>query len=100
MQRRARIYFELKEESLDIKVKRKIISAGGIVGQDPATLFNKLRLADDLLYDERKFQQLCNLLQKLVAVEKPSAKLKCSDVSDCDTVGDEVELIDKTVNGK
>lgn len=100
MQRRSRIYFERKEEALDIQVKRKIISAGGIVGQDPATLSNRLRLVDNLMYDDRKYQQLCNLLQKLVAVSKPSAKLKCSDVADCETVGDVVELIDKTINGE
>ena len=83
---------------------RKSIVSGGLFQRlenvgNAAEDFVNLRLVDDLLYDDRKYQQLCNLLQKLVLNIKPSASLKCSDVAGCETVGDVVDLIGKTING-
>lgn len=98
MQTRSKRYFELRDEPLESKVKRKIISAGGVVGETPATLSPKLRLVDDLQYNDQKYQQLCNLLKRLLQDEKPSASLKCSDVAASETVGDVIDLINKTIS--
>jgi hypothetical protein len=74
-----------------------IISAGGLVGETPASLSDSLRMENDLQYDSTKWGLLCGQLQPVVRKYKAGSQLDCDDLSDCTTVGDVVELVEDTV---
>ena len=97
MKRRSKIYFQDIEEPVPVRVKRKIISAGHLVGTTPDQLGEERKLVNDLLFGANEFDALCIKLQKLVLKENPDAELTCTQVSACETVGDCITLVETTI---
>jgi hypothetical protein len=83
------------------KVRVKIISAGGLVGMHPTKedMPDSDKLGDDYQFDSNKYGLLCIKFQQLVQNENPTGSISCDDVSDCNTVGDCVKLVEKSIAG-
>jgi hypothetical protein len=79
-------------------VRKKIISAGGLVGAQPSDLDDDELLVDDYQFDDQKFDLLCVKLQEVIDDQESSAKISCDDVSACKSVKDCVKVVTDTLS--
>lgn len=104
MEKRTRIYLYEKavaelQETIENKVRRCIIGAGGLVGMQPTS--EDMPDTDDLKlnyhFSSRHYNNLFLRLDRLVRTEKAGAYLLTTEVKNCGKVSDCVKLVKEKI---
>lgn len=94
----ARTTFTDAGESIDIRVKRIILIIAGDTTSEPSTLGDTLSLKLNLQFLSNEFSLLQIRLDRLVKEFKSTAKVSNSEASNCKTVKDCIDLVNKKIS--